>query len=482
MATLLTTPGRTFGEFVLLPDYGDNHCRVDNIDLTCKLHDRLQLGITVLSAAMTSVTGYEMALALAKEGGLGIIPCGLPQEDQVGIVRRIKAFEMGFVAEPIKIRENRSIEDALAMIRRFGHSKIPIVDVNNVYQGMFDLEIYIRSPASHKDPITTVLAQNVPTLVRSDLTIDEAKVHFAQSADRYLVILDNQGRLVKLAFKKDEERLKVGAATNTHDGWEQRARALGEAGVDLIVIDTADAHTPFSKIVLNRYNQLRSNGDPAFQAPICAGNVVTYNGALHLMNAGADMIKEGMSSGSICTSAQKTAAGRAPMTSLIEVCRARDFFKEAGRYVPIIADGGISDPASLLIALTHADACMMGGVLNRYLEAAGPKLDNNRIPTTDEHQMEWVETWGEASARAHNFVRYQHAGIRTFVEEGIEDVVPYCGRLKPGLSDFFKNVYVGFVRAGCRTLPEFRKRAVIELLSEAASGIVKRPHHVGGGQ
>ncbi|MBW3000007.1 IMP dehydrogenase [Candidatus Woesearchaeota archaeon] len=470
---IINEPGRTFSEYCLLPGYSKKECVIPNITLETNLAG-LYLKIPMLSAAMTSVTGYEMALALGKEGGLGVLPARLPVEEQANIVERIKNYEMGFVEEPIKVREHNTIEKVLKEIKRHGHSKVLVVDKNNVLKGMFTQKHYWETNALLQDNVTAAMLslKQVPYHINPQISVEEAKELLESKGENYLVILDEQNRVVKLAFKKDVEKIKVGAAISTHKGWQERVEANIAAGVDLIFIDTSDAFNEFTGEVLHEYKAMETG------VPICAGNVVTYEGALFLMEEGADIVKVGMSSGSICTTQREKAVGRAPMTALIKTDKARqEYFKKENKYVPLIMDGGITSSADMIIALTIADALMMGGYFNKFYEAAGEKLDEDRKETSMEDDMREVATWGEGSDRAKNMDRYGQTR-KTFFEEGIEGTTPYAGRLKPTLKKDLMKVRAALSNAGCMNLEEFREDAVIELISPHSSAIVSQPHSV----
>ena len=480
-ARIITKPGRTFQEFSLLPGLTTKDCTIANVSLETRLADSLLLGIPLLSAAMMSVTEYEMALALAKEKGIGILPARLPIDEQAAIVGRVKSYEMGFVQEPLTARETETIDTALKMVDKHGHSKVPIIDRNNTFLGIFNYQDYLKSPIARSAPVTKAMKTpetGVLCVNKPDITVDEAKKLLEEKNANYLVVVDNQQRLVKLAFKKDEEKLKVGAAISTHDDWKNRAGALIEAGADLIFVDTSDAHSEFAAEVVRQYKEMSKKAEKPYP-PIGAGNIVTRAGAMYLMQAGADIIKTGMSSGSICTTQREKAVGRAPMTALIEADKARkEYQKKEKRYVRIIADGGITGPADMIIALTIADAVMMGGYFNKFYEAAGEKLDKDGKITTTEPEIAAVATWGEGSLRAQNLNRYGHSSTYTFFPEGIEGTVPYRGRLKPGLKQDLVKIRAAMSNAGSKTLDEFRRDAEIELNSPTAAYIIGNPHDV----
>ena len=470
-------PGRTFNEFSLLTGYTKKDCRLRDIRLETMLSD-INLDIPLLSASMMSVTGYEMALALGKEGGIGILPARLSINEQTNIVEKIKAYEMSFVEEPITVRENATIEQVLKLIERHGYSKIPVVDRNNTFLGIFLRDHYLDSEnTAPQDNVVNEMVpfgdKSIPIYNKSDITVDKAKELLSSGKENYLIVLDEQDRFIEFAFKKDMRKIKVGSAITTYEDWSDRVKQNIAAGSDLIVIDTSDAYSEFALQVIRDYKSL------GFDVPLCAGNVITYEGAKALMEGGADMIKIGMSSGSICTTQREKATGRAPMTALIEADRARnDYLNDSGKYVSIIMDGGITSSGDMVIALTIADAVMMGGYFNRFYEAAGEKFDSNGIETRDESEMVAVASWGEGSQRAKNLDRYGHTSKRTFFEEGIEGNVPYLGRLKPNVKKDLMKIKAALSNAGCYNLKEFRNNAVIELNSLHSSKIVSTTHSV----
>jgi IMP dehydrogenase len=474
---IIFEPGRTFGEFCLLTGHTRRDGTISEVTLRTQLAPDLILRLPLLSAAMTSVTGYEMALALGKEGGLGILPARLPVEDQAEIVKRIKKYEMGFVEEPVTAREDVTVEQVLKLIEQFGHSKIPIVDKNNVFLGMFIQQHYWEAAATPHDSVSVTMipfgSGDIPCCNKPDITVAQAKKLLKDSGQRYLVVLDDQNRLVKLAFEKDIETIQVGVAISTYPGWRERVEASVAAGADLIVIDTADAYSDFVLDVMEEYASMN------LKTPLCVGNIITYEGASFLMEHGADMIKVGMSSGSICTTQREKATGRAPMTALMEAGRARkDYQKNSGRYIPLIMDGGIASSADMIIALTIADALMMGFYFNRFYESAAEKLDRDGKVTRDEQEMAAVATWGEGSPRAQNLDRYGHATRKTFFAEGVEGRVPFGGRLKPVVKQDVLKIKAALSNAGCRDLIELREKAVIELISPHAGKIVGQVHDI----
>lgn len=466
--------GLTFGEFSLLPGFTPSDCRMTDVSLESAIAG-MNVRIPLFSAAMSSVTGYEMAFALANEGGVPVLPVSLPIDEQSGIVGRLKAHEMGFVDEPQTIRDTATIEQALSRIERYGHSKIPVVTKNNKFLGMFVHNNYLDNPVNPQLLVTEAMVgldDGILTCKKPSISTKKAQELLNGSGSSYLVVMDQHGRLEKLAFRKDMHSLNIAAATSTHKGWQERVDANISAGADMVVVDTSDGYNEFMEDLIREYKGKHN-------VPLCAGNVVTYEGAKFLIKHGVDAIKVGMSSGSICTTKREKATGRAPMTAVIECARARDqFYDVTGKYVSLIADGGISSAADMIIALTVADGVMMGGYFNKFLEAAGEKYDSKGNHTRIERDMHSVATWGEGSARAKNLARYAHAGMGTFFTEGEEGRVPYMGRMKPNLKRDLMKIRAAMSNAGCKDLMEYRGKAVIEAMSGFSQQIVGDTHNM----
>jgi IMP dehydrogenase len=464
--------GKTFSEFSLLTNYTSKDCTLQKINLKTNL-GKLKLNLPFLSAAMTSVTGYEMALALGKEGGLGVLPARLSIKEQVKIIEKIKGYEMGFVEDPITVRENATIDEVVRLVEKHGHSKVPIADRNNVFLGLFSFDKYLETNATPGDLVTTIMIkpEKLSCSNNPNISLKDAKKELKGKS--YLIVLDDLGRLVKIAFQKDIDNISVAAAISTHKGWKKRVKSCISAGADMIVIDTSDAYNEFTSEVIKEFKELNDS------IPICAGNVITYEGAKYLMENGADLIKIGMSSGSICTTQREKATGRAPMTALLEAAKAREeYHHETGKYVSLIIDGGVSAAGDMIIALTVADAVMMGGYFNHFYEAEGEKLDESMQVTNHEPDIRYIATWGEGSARARNLDRYGHVARKTFFAEGEEGTVENWGRLKPKLKQDIRKIKAALSNTGCMDLEEFRNKAIIELMSTYTQQIIGNTHNM----
>jgi len=472
---IIMEPGRTFREFSLLPGYTPKDCNIHSVKLESTITSNLRTRIPLWSAAMTSVTGYDMALALGKIGGMAVLPARLSIEEQSEIVRKIKSEEMKFV-NPSRARNDQTVEQVLKKMDKYGNSHIPIIDENNVFKGMFILEQYWKVGGKSEDLITSVMipseSNKIPIYQGIDITIEKAKLILEKSKEDYLVIIDEQGRLNNMAFENDMQNINIASAISTHDDWKERIQSNIDAGVDLISIDTSDAHGYFTKNVISKYKEITD-------VPICAGNIVTYEGAMMLMNSGADMIKIGMSSGSICSTQREKATGRAPMTALVDVFKAKkEYASKSGKDIPLIMDGGVSNSVDMIIALTKADQLMCGNYFNKFFEAAGNKYDKHGNITRLESEMVSVQTYGEGSDEARNLSRYGHDTMNTFFSEGESGRVQFAGRLKSNLKKDLLRLKAAMVNVGSMDLKEFREKARLELMSQYSKSVVGDIHNI----
>ncbi len=479
---IIWEPGRTFGEFSLLPNHKTDENDLSTVSLETRLAENLVLGVPFMSAAMGSVTEYEMCLALGKAKGRGVIPVGMSLEKKLRILTDLGRTDLTFVENPITLLNTKTVEGAIREVEKRGYSTIPVVDKFQKFLGMFTMEHYWGLDVPIDAPVTEAMipyngpGKGIDVCLNPGITISGVKEEFGKTKGKYLVVLDDLQRLDKMAFRQDMDKLSAGVAISVSKGWQEIVESCAKAGADFFSMDTSDADGEFACNFIKEYKRL-NNG-----IPLCAGNVVTYEAAMHLMRAGADMVKVGMSSGSICTTQREKATGRAPMTALLEVARARaDYFKETGKYVSIVIDGGVATSADMVVALTVADAVMGGNYFNKFYEAAGQKLDKNFKPTTDESRMAWVETWGEGSEKARSLNRYAHKSRKTFFAEGVEDVVvQFAGRLKPNFEKDMQKIKTAMYNAASQDLPEYREKAVLEINSMHTSQIVSTTHHIQG--
>jgi len=423
----------------------------------------LGLNIPLLASAMQSVSGPELGIALARQGGAAFIFCSQPIEEQAAMVARIKRHKAGFV-EPRTVGPDLPIAELHARARLAGFSTFPVVDASERLLGLitrndYHLERHGQLPVSSR----MIPRKNLDVGVEIH-DLERANDLLLESHHSGLPIVDSQDRLLYLVFKKDirrhreyplevvdsKKRLLAVAAVNTHD-YAPRVEALVEAEVDAIAVDASDGHSVYQQEtiqhIIERYPQI----------PIIGGNIITAKGFEFLARCGANAIKVGMGGGSICITQEQKGTGRGMATSLMDVCQARDEFqRRTGRYLPVIADGGIVTSKDMVMALAlGADCVMLGRYFARMEESPTEKVVvGNRV---------MKPYWGEGSARARDWkqVRY-HQG--SFVE-GVEGFVDYAGNLRDNLHQTLAKMKASMSSCGAATIAELHRVAELELIS-----------------
>ena len=480
MVKIIPGEAGDFADYCILPRKTTKGCTVTTVDLDTMLGP-IHLGLPLISAAMTSVTGYEMALALGKEGGLGVLPVRMEMQDKLEAIGKIKNYGINFVEKPIKANQSDNLETVITLAERHGHSKIPIVNDNSQFMGLFDMDLYLeRNNNLESDRVDAYMLpyKEILRVRNPSLTTTEALVLLDEKKRDYMVIMEEHKHLVKLFFRKDANPIPVAAAISSHKGWVEDVEALANAGVDMISVDSSDCYNEHVEDLIKAYKAMAQTKG----IPLCVGNVVTYEGVFDLMEWGADIVKIGMATGSICTTMEVKGVGRPIMAALLDAGKARSaYFKKAKRYVPIIVDGGVRGTASLNKALTEADAVMMGSYFNQFYEAAGQKCDVNKKiidPVAHEHDIRYVVTYGEGSDFAKSLGRYGHDRFKTFFTEGVYGHTPYRGRLKPCINTDMKVLRAAMVNVGAMTLPEYREKARMQKMSIAGESIAAHSHDV----
>jgi IMP dehydrogenase len=415
----------TFDDVLLVPAFSEVHPR--DTSVISRLTDRIELRVPLISAAMDTVTESRMAIAIAREGGIGVIHKNMPVDRQATEVDRVKRSESGMIMNPITLRSGSSLRDAHRLMAEFSISGVPIVDEEDRLVGIItnrdlqfetDLDQPIQDVMTHEGLITAP--------VGTSLSKAERILH--QHRIEKLPVVDQDGRLrglitVKDIFKrrafpnacKDEHgRLRVGAAVGTARRDIERAEQLLAAGCDLLVIDTAHGH---SAGVLDALAKIRERFP---DADIMAGNVGTTEGARALVERGANAVKVGIGPGSICTTRVVTGVGVPQLTAIM------DAVEGAGEGISVVADGGIRYSGDIVKAIAAgAHAVMMGSLLAGTEESPGESflLEGRRYKTV--RGMGSLSAMEEGSADRY----FQDADDRDrkFVPEGIEGRVPYKG-------------------------------------------------------
>ncbi len=474
MAQVLPSVSHSLKEFRILPGYTPATGSPPDVSLEtplCRKGDRvIMLYTPFLSAAMQAVTGTEMAIALAQLGGIGILPVSQPVEEQCAKISRVKRFKGGFQTNILTLAPEQPLSSVVEIIKETGYSTFPVTtsgQFNARLVGILtDKDFDVRRDQQCR------VADRMKTEIQVGVEIDslgEANDLMIRYGRGFLPIVTRDGVLKAAVFRKDldkhlkhpnesiddKKRLLVGAAVSTHPEDRERVLALAEHEVDVLVIDASDGHTEYQRQMLDFVKERTS-------VPVIGGNVVTAAGFEFLAAAGADAVKVGMGIGSGCTTQQVKATGRGQASALIEIARARDEWQQrTGAYVPIIADGGITGPADMSVALAlGADALMMGNLFARYTESAGNLVRNAAGEIVKEY-------WMEGSMRAHNMRRYNQLR-ETFFEEGISGVVPHVGSIYDKLPVIIQMLKSTLATAGCRTLAELHANAVLEMQSANA--------------
>jgi len=445
--------GLTFDDVLLVPAYSEIHPR--DTSVATRLTETIELSIPLLSAAMDTVTESRMAIAVAREGGIGIIHKNMSIERQASEVDRVKRSESGMILNPITLSPDRPIADALRLMEQFSISGVPVTDPEGRLVGIItnrDLQFESRLDRTVKDVMTGEQLITAPV----GTSLDDAERILHQHRIEKLPVVDADGKLkglitVKDIFKrrqypnacKDEHgRLRVGAAIGVSERDLDRAAELLAAGCDVLVIDTAHGH---SAGVLKALERTRSRFP---DAQLIAGNVATATGARALAERGANAVKVGIGPGSICTTRVVTGVGVPQLTAIL------DAVAGVSDRVPVIADGGIRYSGDIVKAIAAgAGAVMMGSLLGGTEESPGESflLEGRRFKTV--RGMGSLAAMEEGSAD-----RYfqEDTRNRKFVPEGIEGRVPYKGPVSDVIYQLVGGLRSGMGYCGCADLAALR--------------------------
>lgn len=482
MAIYLNDVSRTFGEYLLIPGLTTKECTPGNVSLKTPLakfkageKSPIELNIPFVSAIMQSVSGPELAIELARNGGLSFIFGSQPIASQAEMVRKVKKFKAGFVISDSNLTPENTLKDVVDLVRRTGHSTIGITEdgtPNGKLLGMVTSRDYRIEKDDINTPVKNFMTPFSKLIVgKAGLTLSEANQIIWEHKLNTLPIIDQHQNLQYFVFRKDydnhrenpyelsgkDKTLLVGAGINTRD-FKERVPALVEAGVDVVCIDSSDGYSEWQKETLQWIKE--TYGDKLL---VGAGNVVDQEGFNYLVDAGADFIKVGIGGGSICITREQKGIGRGQATALIDVARARDaYFEKTGIYVPICSDGGLVHDYHMVLALAMgADFLMMGRYFARFDESPTKKLKigNNFVK----------EYWGEGSNRAKNWQRYDMGGSEALkFEEGVDSYVPYAGKMKDNLAVTLGKIKATMCSCGSITIEQLQKSAKITLVSSTS--------------
>ena len=479
MAFYYSEPSHTFSEYLLVPGYSSAECIPNRVSLKTPVvkyrkgeECPLTMNIPMVSAVMQSVSGEKMGVALAKEGGIAFIYVSQPIEEQAEMVRKVKRSKAGFVPSDSNLRIDQTMRDVVAMKEATGHSTMAVTDDGTGTGKLLGIVTGRDYRVSRMDPDTKVSEFMTPLekliTAPEGITLKEANNIIWDNKLNSLPIVDKDGRMVAFVFRKDydlhknnplslldeDKRYIVGAGINTRD-YAERVPALVEAGVDVLVIDSSEGYSEWQALTLK---WIRDHyGD---SVKVGAGNVVDGEGFRYLADAGADFVKIGIGGGSICITRETKGIGRGQATAVIDVAAERDkYFEETGIYVPICADGGIVHDYHMTLALAMgADFCMLGRYFSRFDESP-----TSKVMVNGSYMKEY---WGEGSARARNWQRYDMGGAsKLSFEEGVDSYVPYAGALADGVATTLAKIRSTMCNCGALTLEELRQKAKITLVS-----------------
>ena len=489
MAYYYNEPSRTFSEYLLVPGYSSAECQPQNVSLKTPLvkfrkgeEPAISMNIPLTSAIMQSVSNDTLAIALAKEGGISFIYGSQSIESQAAMVRKVKSYKAGFVVSDSNLKPTDTLADVLRLKEKTGHSTVAVTEdgtSNGKLVGIVTGRDYRVSRMSLDLSVSSFMTPLEKLIVaKSGVTLKEANDIIWDNKLNALPIVTEEGNLDSFVFRKDYESKKanpnelldkdkryiVGAGINTRD-YKERVPALVEAGVDVLCIDSSEGFSEWQKLTIEWIRSVY--GD---KVKVGAGNVVDGDGFRFLADCGADFIKIGIGGGSICITRETKGIGRGQATATIEVAKARDeYFKETGVYVPICSDGGIVHDYHMTLALAMgADFVMLGRYFSRFDESP-----TNKVIINGQYMKEY---WGEGSARARNWQRYDLGGDKKLsFEEGVDSYVPYAGSLKDNVAISLAKIKSTMCNCGALTISELQEKAKITLVS--ATSIVEGGAH-----
>ena len=440
MAHFSSEASRTFSEYLLLPNLTTKDCIPENVVLRTPLvkfkvgqEPSLEINIPLASAIMQAVSDHNLAIALARQGGISFIYGSQSTEQQVAMVRTVKNHKAGFVVSDSNLKCDNTIQDVVKLTQETAHSTIAITEdgsSSGELLGLITDKDYRLSRVDLNSKVSESMTPFSQLIVgRKGISIEDANDLIWKHKINCLPIVDENRKLIHLIFRKDyddhkknplesvdsHKRFVVGAGINTRD-YKKRVPALVEAGVDIICVDSSEGYTEWQsdtiRFIKDTYNDTVKVG---------GGNVVHGDAFMYLVEAGADFVKVGIGGGAICITREQKGIGCGQATAVIEVARQRDLYlNETGVYVPICSDGGIFQDYHIGLALAMgADFVMMGRYFARFDESPSKirKLGMNTVK----------EYWGEGTKRAANWQRYHEgAKYRIIVRGGCRCLCTVC--------------------------------------------------------
>ena len=458
--------GLTFDDVLLIP--AESSILPRDTDVSTRLMERITLNIPLVSAAMDTVTESKTAIAMAQEGGLGIIHRNLPVAAQAAEVERVKKSESGMISDPITVAPDQKIFEAQEIMNKYGISGLPVTKHGRLVGILTNRDLRFEKKLDRT--VSEVMTKDKLVTVKPGVDLDEAKEILHHHRIEKLLVVDDNFELKGLITVKDIEkkiqypnackdergRLRVGAAVGVGSDWEERVESLVRAGVDLVAVDTAHGH---SKNVLDVVKRVRRRYP---DLDLAAGNVATDEGTAALFQAGANVVKVGVGPGSICTTRVVSGVG-VPQITAIGSCA-----KAAARHkVPIIADGGIKFSGDITKALAAgADSVMIGSLFAGTEESPGETILYQGRTYKVYRGMGSLGAMGQGSRD-----RYGQADVedaKKLVPEGIEGQVPYKGSLSFNIHQLVGGLRAGIGYLGCKDVATLRAKARFMQVTAAA--------------
>lgn len=473
---ILPHEGYTFDDLLLVPRYSEVLPR--SVSIQSRLTRGITLNIPIVSAAMDTVTESDMAIALAREGGIGIIHKNMSVEAQAAEVDKVKRSESGMIRKPITLKPTQTVYDALALMARYKIAGLPVVDDSMRLVGIITNRDLRFQPDSNLR-IGELMIRDRLITAPVGTTLEDAETILQKHRIEKLPVVDENGILKGLiTFKdiqkkkkypnscKDEQgRLRVGAALGVAEDTLERMAMLLAAGVDAVIVDTAHGHT---RGVIEMVKTLKKQFS---DAQIIAGNIATGEAAKALINAGADAVKVGIGPGSICTTRIIAGVGVPQITAIMNVAKVA-----AAAGVPVIADGGIKQTGDIAKAIAAgADSVMVGGMLAGHKESPGEKV------LLDGRAYKVYRGMGSLGAMqqgsADRYFQDVEDEIAKLVPEGIEGRVPFKGSVSETIYQMTGGLRAAMGYCGCQTIQEMKEHA--QFVQMTAAGLKEsHPHNI----
>lgn len=481
LAKIIDDISRTFNEFLLIPGLTTKEHNTAQVSLKAPIQrfDKkngpgAQLNVPLASAAMQSVSGSDLAIALARKGGVSFVYCSQPIEEQVQMVRLVKEHKAGFVESDSNLSPTATLHDAVNLRNTTGHSTIAITEggkPDGKLLGLLTSKDFWEFKDDLSRPVTEFCTP-IDKLVLAEvgISLQEATERLWKNKKECLPVIDKKGALKSLVFRRDyfdhksnpdeltdeNKQLFVGGALNTID-YMERATALMDAGVDVMCLDSSDGYSDFQSDAAMKLREKFGS-----DLILGGGNVVSAEGFRYLaQTAKVDFVKVGIGGGSICITREQKGIGRGQASALLDVVAERDrYFEESGIYIPVCSDGAINNDTHVILALAMgADFIMMGKYFAMTDESPTEKVTyRGRV---------YKPYWGEGSNRARNWQRYKQSDKAGLVfEEGVDAYVPSVGPLADRVTITLSKLKSTMCNCGVLNLKQWHEEAVLTRVSE----------------